>query len=147
MFSSLDAKEVGILIDTMVECHFKEGETVIKQGDDGEVLYVVDSGELDCFKTFNEGEEETFLKTYSSGDAFGELALLYNAPRAATIKAKTDVTCFSLDRETFNNIVKDASRKKREQYNDFLSKIEILSSIDNYEREQIADALKREEIR
>ena len=90
----------------MNEVQFNEGDTVIKQGDDGEVLYVVDSGELNCFKCFKECDEDTFLKTYVACDAFGELALLYNAPRAATIKAKTNAVCFSLDRETFNNIVK-----------------------------------------
>lgn len=46
--------------------------------------------------------------------AFGELALLYNAPRAASIRAKTDVVLYSLDRETFNNIVKEAVIKKRQ---------------------------------
>jgi len=50
-----------------------------------------------------------YLKTYKPGEAFGELALLYNAPRAASIKAKTDAILFSLDRETFNNIVKQSA--------------------------------------
>jgi len=43
------------------------------------------------------------------GDVFGELALLYNAPRAATIKGESDGQLWVLDRGTFNNIVKDAS--------------------------------------
>jgi cAMP-dependent protein kinase regulator len=47
---------------------------------------VVDQGELDCFKTFKSDQKEpTYLKTYLSGESFGELALLYNAPRAASI--------------------------------------------------------------
>jgi cAMP-dependent protein kinase regulator len=50
-----------------------------------------------------------FLKIYEPGEAFGELALLYNAPRAASIKAKTDCLLWALDRNTFNHIVKDAS--------------------------------------
>lgn len=83
------------------------------------------------------------MKTYVAGESFGELALLYNAPRAASIKAKTKAVLFSLDRETFNHIVKDAHRKKRDQYHDFLSKVEVLSQMDSYERDQIADALKR----
>lgn len=107
------------------------------------MLYVVDSGELECFKRFEEGGEEKYLKTYVRGESFGELALLYNAPRAASIKAKTDAVLFSLDRETFNHIVKDAHRKKREQYHEFLGNVEVLHSLDSYERDQIADALKR----
>jgi cAMP-dependent protein kinase regulator len=60
------------------------------------------------------------LKTYVPGEAFGELALLYNAPRAASIVSKTDSVCYILDRDTFNNIVKDAAAKKREMYENFL---------------------------
>lgn len=59
-----------------------------------------------------EGEDK-YLKTYKKGEAFGELALMYNAPRAATIKSKTDGTLFALDRITFSQIVKQAAIRKR----------------------------------
>lgn len=49
---------------------------------------------------------------------------------------------FALDRECFNHIVKDAAAKKREQYEELLSKIELLSTMDPYEKTKIADALK-----
>ena len=47
------------------------------------MLYLVDKGELDCYRKMKKtDEEDTYLKTYKPGEAFGELALLYNAPRA-----------------------------------------------------------------
>jgi cAMP-dependent protein kinase regulator len=74
------------------------------------------------------------LKTYKPGESFGELALLYNAPRAANITAKTDAILFSLDRATFNAIVKDAASKKRERYENFLKQVELLADMEPYER-------------
>lgn len=72
------------------------------------MLYIVESGTLKCTKVID--GKETFLKKYTAGDVFGELALLYNAPRAATIVAETNTQLWVLDRNTFNHIVKDASQ-------------------------------------
>ena len=142
IFNSLEDKELKTVIDSFEEKKYKAGENVITQGEEGDVLYLVDSGELDCEKVFKKGDPPTYLKTYKQGESFGELALLYNAPRAATIRAKTDATCWALDRECFNNIVKDAAMKRREKYENTLRKVEILKSIDPYELGQICDALK-----
>lgn len=86
--------------------------------------------------------EDTHLKVYEPGEAFGELALLYNAPRAATIIAKEDSVLFSLDRECFNNIVKEGSIKRRERYEEVLKKVDLLSHMEQYERTQLCDGLK-----
>ena len=144
LFSNLDEKELEIVINAMDEKEYKPNENVITQGESGDCLYVVEEGNLDCTKHFTEDGEEKYLKTYIPGESFGELALLYNAPRAATIKAKTNCILWVLDRETFNNIVKDAAQKKREKYENFLKKVDILSTIDSYELTQICDALKSE---
>lgn len=55
-----------------------------------------------------------------SGEVFGELALMYNAPRAASIDASEESVCFSLDRDTFNHIVKNAAIDRRKKYDGFL---------------------------
>ena len=99
-------------------------------------------GSLECTKII-EGEK-TFLTNYGPGGAFGELALLYNAPRAASIQATSDCVLYALGRRTFNHIVKDSVIKKREKYMEFLKKIEILSELKEYEKEKLCDCLKRE---
>ena len=144
LFSNLDEKELEIVINAMDEKEYKPNENVITQGESGDCLYVVEEGNLDCTKHFTEDGEEKYLKTYIPGESFGELALLYNSPRAATIKAKTNCVLWVLDRETFNNIVKDSAQKKREKYENFLKNVDILSTIDSYELTQICDALKSE---
>lgn len=91
----------------------KSGEVVIREGDQGDCMYVLEQGSLKCTKVFPGNAQPTHLKTYVPGEGFGELALLYNAPRAATITADADSILWKLDRDTFNNIVKDAASKKR----------------------------------
>jgi cAMP-dependent protein kinase regulator len=91
---------------------------------------------------FVKGDPPTHLKVYVPGEAFGELALLYNAPRAASIRAKTDCILWVLDRGTFNHIVKDSAARKRESYEAFLGKIDLLEDMDAYEKSKIADAFK-----
>jgi cAMP-dependent protein kinase regulator len=72
------------------------------------------------------------------------LALLYNAPRAATITADTEGLLWVLDRETFNHIVKDSSRTRREKYESFLARVKILESMEPYERSVLSDAFIEE---
>ena len=95
----------------MDEKNLNAGEVIITEGLNGDELYVVEQGKLACSKVINGSEQH--LKNYEAGDVFGELALLYNAPRAATIKAVEGSQLWVLDRNTFNHIVKDASQKKR----------------------------------
>jgi len=105
------------------------------------VLYIVDEGELDCYKRFKKGEEPKLVKKYGPSDSFGELALLYNAPRAASIQAISDCVLLALDRETFNNIVKDAEIKRRERFEQALSKVELFQDMDPYERTKLSDVI------
>ena len=143
LFGNLEPKDLEVVINAMEEKRFKKGENIITQGDNGDCLYFVEKGNLNCFKKFQTIPEPKLVKQYQPGDAFGELALLYNAPRAATITAESEeVITWKLDRETFNHIVKEAAQKKREKYENFLKNVEILSTIEPYELMQISDALK-----
>lgn len=143
MFSALDEKEKEVVIDAMTEVKVSNNEVVIQQGDQGDCLYVVDQGNLVCTKVFSGNTQPTFLRRYQAGEAFGELSLLYNAPRAATITANEAGVLWRLDRETFNHIVKDAASRKREKYEEFLTKVTVFSTMEPYERAKLADAFKQ----
>lgn len=142
MFSALEEAEAAIVIDAMEEKRCKAGDVIITEGQNGDELFVVETGTLKCTKVLPGNTEPTFLKNYQPGEAFGELALLYNAPRAATIIADEDCLLWSLDRPTFNHIVKDAAARKREKYEEFLKSVKLLESMDHYERSKLGDAIK-----
>ena len=144
MFSALDEREQTIVLDAMEERRVVAKQAVITQGEEGDNLYVVESGILVCEKTFAGKTMPTFLKKYQPGESFGELSLLYNAPRAATIWAEEESVLWSLDRQTFTHIVKDAACKKREKYELFLKEVKILQTMDAYERSKLADAFKED---
>lgn len=140
MFSALDEGEKNIVIDAMEECKVAASTEIIKEGDQGDCLYVIGSGTLSCQKIFPGKTDPTFLKQYQPGEAFGELALLYNTPRAATIIANDDCVLYKLDRDTFNHIVKDSAQRRRDKYEEFLTKVPIFETMEPYERSKLADA-------
>lgn len=144
LFSSLDEKEMELVIMAMVEKVVGPKTRLINQGEDGDFLFVIEEGQLDCFIKQKDTNEEKLVKTCEPGDAFGELALLYNCTRAASVESRAKCVLWQLDRETFNHIVKDAASKKREKYEAFLCKVPLLGSMDAYERSQVADGLQRE---
>jgi len=141
MFNSLEEKDLSVIIDAMGEVIVKTEEKIIEQGDDGDFLFIVETGTLDCFKKIGDDEPKK-VKTCEAGDCFGELALLYNCPRAASVVAAEDAVLWKLDRETFNHIVKDSAAKKRDLYQEFLKKTALIKNdVDDYQISQIADAL------
>lgn len=74
------------------------------------------------------------MKTYHQGEAFGELSLMYNAPRAATVSCVKAGRLFSLDRIVFGQVVKSAASRKRDLFNRVIDEIELLKSISEHER-------------
>lgn len=143
LFSNLEEHDMNIVIGAMKEVRIEGQKRVINQGDNGDFLFVIETGTLDCKLSINDAEK--VVKTCEPGDVFGELALLYNCPRAASVESRGDSVLWQLDRDTFNNIVKEAAQKKRDRYDAFLAQVPLLASMDKYERSQLADALKVED--
>ena len=121
-FNNMSENELNCVINSFMMEKFKKGQTIFTEGEDADKLYLLESGELECWKTFRKGDPLTYIKTYKEGDTFGELAIMYNYIRNYTIKAKTNVTLFSLNRKDFKGIVQKEVLNKRQKYMSTLKK-------------------------
>lgn len=122
---------------------------VINQGDAGDFFYVVEKGCFDVHVnpsgSIQPGPDGLGNKvgTIEAGGSFGELALMYNAPRAATvISVEPRCTLWALDRVTFRRILMESTFARRRMYERFLEEVPLLSILKPYERSKIADALE-----
>jgi cAMP-dependent protein kinase regulator len=131
----------------------EEADTIIRQGDDGDFFYIVDTGEVDVYiKTPSDENddgavvepEQQLVASYGQGDSFGELAIMYNAPRAASCIARTEVRLWALDRISFKILAMQTAMARRDEYQGFLSEVPLLSSLSDYEKMTIADALEEQ---
>jgi len=138
LFSHLDENERSDIFDAMFPVTAIPGEVIIQQGDEGDNFYIIDSGEVEVFVN---GERVICI---GEGGSFGELALIYGTPRAATVKAAvaTDVKLWGIDRDSYRRILMGSTIRKRKMYDEFLSKVSILESLDKWERLTVADALE-----
>lgn len=142
LFKTLDDSQLIEVIDAMFEKKVESGEFLIREGDDGDFFYIIEEGTYNAMKEDKETKEDKVVFTYVNEGNFGELALLYNMPRAASVQATTDGSVWAMDRQTFRKIVLKSAFQKRKMYESFLENVRLLESLEKYERENIADALQ-----
>ncbi|XP_076805552.1 cAMP-dependent protein kinase type II-beta regulatory subunit-like isoform X2 [Clavelina lepadiformis] len=141
IFSSLDIEQTQFVLDAMFEKIVRAGDHVIDEGDDGDNFYVIERGDFDIFINDPVSKVSAHKGSYKGTGAFGELALMYNCPRLATIIATTDGSLWAMDRTTFRRIIVKNAAKKRKQYEDFLATVPLLSTLTVEERMKVADAM------
>ncbi len=126
LFSSYAREEHNAIVDAF-ECREVGGEIfVIRQGEPGEHFYVVQSGTLEIFVKSKGGEETRVGSTLGPGSCFGELALMYNTPRAASIKSTSDCVLWEIDRSSYRGILMFYKYLRNKQYIEFLRNVEIM---------------------
>ncbi|KAJ6666340.1 hypothetical protein lerEdw1_000613 [Lerista edwardsae] len=139
LFKNLDPEQMSQVLDAMFEKLVEGGEHVIDQGDDGDNFYVIDRGNYDIYvKCDGVGR---CVGTYDNRGSFGELALMYNTPRAATIIATSPGAVWGLDRVTFRRIIVKNNAKKRRMYENFIESLPFLKSLELSERLKVVDVI------
>jgi CRP-like cAMP-binding protein/tRNA A-37 threonylcarbamoyl transferase component Bud32 len=135
IFASLSAKERRLLIDAMMMESVPAGTVIIKQGETGDFFYVVEEGHI-SFAVDNQHVGST-----GRGGSFGELALLYNCPRAATCLANTACRLWKVDQKTFRYMLANNQSSQQKDINDILRKVPFLTDLDDRDLLRISDAL------
>jgi len=143
-FSHLDEKQRKAVQDTLFMKEYADGEVIIRQGDDGDYFYCIDSGVVEIFINDNELNARKLVKKCQAGESFGELALLYGAPRAASCIASGNVRLWTLDRVSFKKILMKTTMEVRAANKGFLEMVPLFSNLDEYELMTISDALQEE---
>jgi len=130
--------QLQALIEAMYPQTFQPGTHIVRQGDVGSHLYVAEKGEMEVWK------DDKLLGKIQSGKAFGELAILYDCKRTATVKAVTDVMVWVLDRRVYQLVMKRHGLKKREDSIAFLQSVPLFANLTPDHLSRISDALQTE---
>jgi len=149
-------------LDQMVEIVWKEkvakGQEIIKEGDlVADYFYIVQEGSFEILisdqveeggpqqaqslkQALTRGESK-YVSTVNPGGSFGELALLYLVPRAATVKAVSDSVVWVIDRMNFKEILMKVSEEKIKEYMKYLDRVQLLDPLLVEEKKAVAQAL------
>jgi CRP-like cAMP-binding protein len=139
LFSQLRDYELEDMIDCMQPLYVTEGEVIIRQGDlDGDLFYILEEGK--CEIIINDES----LGYVESGASFGDLALMYNCPRGATIVTSSHCTLWTIDRVFFRQAMQISSSNQNGQLTQFLSKISLFEKLGEQNLSQLARSLTKQ---
>jgi len=136
IFASLNAQDLDSLASSMEILDVSAGENIITQGQDGDYFYVIEKG------SFTVIVDNKPVSQMGEGNSFGELALLYNAPRQATIRSDTNAVVFSLDRESYRFIIAQSSSNRDKEVKKALRMVPILADLTEEQIDKISDSVE-----
>lgn len=151
LFSSYHKDDIAAIVDAFERINFSKGEFIINQGDDGETFYIVEEGTLDVMisPSSSSKKHNKIGKQLKKGSYFGELSLMYNAPRSASIQATTDCSCWFVTRQTYKTILIHNKYLRNKQYKNFLKNVNVMNRpletlMSNSEIERLISSLECE---
>ncbi|KAL1497632.1 hypothetical protein ABEB36_008558 [Hypothenemus hampei] len=132
---NLEPTQIREIVDCMYPEEYKAGSLIIREGDVGSTVYVLEEGRVEVSR------EEKFLSTLTPGKVLGELAILYNCQRTATIKAATDCKLWAIERQCFQTIMMRTGLIRQAEYTDFLKSVPIFKDLPEETLIKISDVL------
>mmetsp|Transcript_69140 Transcript_69140/g.114940 ORF Transcript_69140/g.114940 Transcript_69140/m.114940 type:complete len:323 (+) Transcript_69140:114-1082(+) len=141
LLKGLAEEDIEVILDAFQGLEFEAKTQIITQGDDGDRFYVLESGACDIMVA-----GDGLVNRVQPGGTFGELALLYDAPRAATVIATEPSRVWALDRGTFKQILVGTSVRRNARYEAFLDMVPVLASLGRYEKLKLTDAVRTKSV-
>ena len=109
---------------------------ISSKGQNGDYFYIIDSGKFTVIVNNKP------VSTLTNGHSFGELALLYESPRQATVRADTNAVLFSLDRETYKHIVAQSSSNRSLEIKTALARVPLLKDLTEEQLDKVVDTVE-----
>lgn len=133
---NLELTQIREIVDCMYPEEYKAGSIIIQEGDVGSIVYVLEDGKVEVSR------ENKILHHLDSGKVLGELAILYNCQRTATIKAHTDCKLWAIERQCFQTIMMRTGLIRQAEYTDFLKSVPIFKTLPEDTLIKISDVLE-----
>ncbi|XP_039298371.1 cGMP-dependent protein kinase, isozyme 2 forms cD4/T1/T3A/T3B isoform X5 [Nilaparvata lugens] len=133
---NLELTQIREIVDCMYPVEYAAGSLIIKEGDVGSIVYVMEEGRVEVSR------EHKYLSTLAPGKVFGELAILYNCKRTATIKAASDCKLWAIERQCFQTIMMRTGLIRQAEYTDFLKSVPIFKNLPEETLIKISDVLE-----
>ncbi|XP_023177582.2 cGMP-dependent protein kinase 1 [Drosophila hydei] len=133
----MDKERKDMVINAMAPASYKKNSYIINEHDEGSEFFVSAEGYYDVIQA---GQH---VGNFGPATVFGELAILYNAPRKATIKAATDARVWKITRETFRAIMQISGSREREENLQFLRSAPFLQELEESLLNKVVDLLQR----
>uniref|UniRef100_A0A671KM68 cGMP-dependent protein kinase n=2 Tax=Sinocyclocheilus anshuiensis TaxID=1608454 RepID=A0A671KM68_9TELE len=133
---NLEMSQIQEIVDCMYPVDNDKNSCIIKEGDVGSLVYVMEEGKVEVSK------EGLKLCTMGPGKVFGELAILYNCTRTATVRTVTSVKLWAIDRQCFQTIMMRTGLIKHAEYMEFLKSVLTFRGLPEQILSKLADVLE-----
>lgn len=150
LIGHLDASSMDDVANAFFPMEAVFGQDIIRQGDEGDCLYICDEGNVDIYVArpgpdgyVMPGDKGGKVASFGAGSLFGELALMYSAPRAATVTvASTVARLWAMRQEDFKMLLAHNQQSSYNMYEGWLGEVSILQSLNQYELSRLSELLE-----